>query len=168
VHNGLRRSILSATYSTPALVLGKSTSPTAGQRKELDIERIKSEYLWTTQILRNPHTWHGEWAHLGSQSLRGYCSGRLGRHFCNLVAQNPSRRRESDSTETGTFTAGRESLRGAPGADSTPLEVHHKSFRSQSREGTEQNLITLCFDCHAHAHHRTEYLRRSRSERPLD
>ena len=43
VHNGLRRSILSATYSTPALVLGKSTSPTAGQRKELDIERIKSE-----------------------------------------------------------------------------------------------------------------------------
>src|SRR5207245_7229254 len=91
-----------------------------------------------------------------------------GGYFCNLVAQNPSRRRESDSNETGTFTAGRESLRGAPGADSTPLEVHHKRFRSQSREGTEQKLIALCFDCHAHAHHRTEYLRRSRSERPLD
>src|SRR6266568_6967953 len=65
------------------------------------------------------------------------------------------RRRESDSTETGISTAGRESLRGAPGADSTPLEVHHKRFRSQSREGTEQKLIALCFDCHAHAHHRT-------------
>ncbi|PYV65677.1 MAG: hypothetical protein DMG97_31605 [Acidobacteria bacterium] len=47
----------------------------------------------------------------------------------------------------------------------TNLEVHHKRFRSQSGEDTEQNLITLCFDCHAHAHHRTEYLRRSRSER---
>jgi 5-methylcytosine-specific restriction endonuclease McrA len=35
----------------------------------------------------------------------------------------------------------------------TNLEVHHKRFRSQSGEDTEQNLITLCFDCHAHTHH---------------
>jgi hypothetical protein len=44
VQKVLHFSILSATYSRPALVLGKSTSPTAGQRKELDIERIRIEY----------------------------------------------------------------------------------------------------------------------------
>ena len=32
------------------------------------------------------------------------------------------------------------------------LEVHHKQFRSQSGEDSEQNLITLCTACHATAH----------------
>jgi 5-methylcytosine-specific restriction endonuclease McrA len=32
------------------------------------------------------------------------------------------------------------------------LEVHHKEFRSQSGEDSEQNLITLCNACHAAAH----------------
>jgi 5-methylcytosine-specific restriction endonuclease McrA len=34
------------------------------------------------------------------------------------------------------------------------LEVHHKEFRSQSGDDSEENLITLCADCHARAHNR--------------
>jgi 5-methylcytosine-specific restriction endonuclease McrA len=32
------------------------------------------------------------------------------------------------------------------------LEVHHQQFRSQSGEDTEENLITLCANCHSVAH----------------
>ena len=32
------------------------------------------------------------------------------------------------------------------------LEVHHKRFRSHSGDDSEENLITLCFTCHASAH----------------
>src|SRR5205814_7425963 len=32
------------------------------------------------------------------------------------------------------------------------LEVHHKQFRSHSGGDQEDNLITLCFDCHASTH----------------
>ena len=32
------------------------------------------------------------------------------------------------------------------------LEVHHKEFRSQSGDDSEQNLITLCTTCHASVH----------------
>jgi 5-methylcytosine-specific restriction endonuclease McrA len=32
------------------------------------------------------------------------------------------------------------------------LEVHHKDFRSHSGEDSEENLITLCNDCHAAVH----------------
>jgi 5-methylcytosine-specific restriction endonuclease McrA len=32
------------------------------------------------------------------------------------------------------------------------LEVHHKEFRSQAGDDSEQNLITLCAGCHAEAH----------------
>jgi 5-methylcytosine-specific restriction endonuclease McrA len=35
----------------------------------------------------------------------------------------------------------------------TNLEVHHKEFRSHSGADSEENLITLCADCHAIAHH---------------
>jgi len=34
----------------------------------------------------------------------------------------------------------------------TNLEVHHQEFRSHSGEDTEDNLITLCNDCHARLH----------------
>src|SRR2546422_657489 len=34
----------------------------------------------------------------------------------------------------------------------TNLEVHHKQFRSHSGEDDEQNLITLCLNCHSSAH----------------
>ena len=33
------------------------------------------------------------------------------------------------------------------------LEVHHKEFRSQSGDDSEQNLITLCAACHATVHY---------------
>jgi len=33
------------------------------------------------------------------------------------------------------------------------LEVHHKKFRGQSGDDSEQNLITLCFVCHDIVHH---------------
>lgn len=32
------------------------------------------------------------------------------------------------------------------------LEVHHQEFRSQSGNDSEENLITLCDDCHTLAH----------------
>jgi 5-methylcytosine-specific restriction endonuclease McrA len=32
------------------------------------------------------------------------------------------------------------------------LEVHHKAFRSQSGDDSEENLITLCVRCHAATH----------------
>jgi 5-methylcytosine-specific restriction endonuclease McrA len=34
------------------------------------------------------------------------------------------------------------------------LEVHHKEFRSQSGDDSEENLITLCAECHALIHKR--------------
>jgi ATP-dependent DNA helicase RecQ len=32
------------------------------------------------------------------------------------------------------------------------LEVHHKEFRSQSGDDSEENLITLCTSCHDVVH----------------
>jgi 5-methylcytosine-specific restriction endonuclease McrA len=32
------------------------------------------------------------------------------------------------------------------------LEVHHKQFRSHSGADSDQNLITLCTDCHTATH----------------
>jgi 5-methylcytosine-specific restriction endonuclease McrA len=32
------------------------------------------------------------------------------------------------------------------------LEVHHKKFRSQSGDDSEENLITLCAECHSRIH----------------
>jgi 5-methylcytosine-specific restriction endonuclease McrA len=33
------------------------------------------------------------------------------------------------------------------------LEIHHKEFRSHSGHNSEENLITLCTQCHAGGHH---------------
>jgi len=35
------------------------------------------------------------------------------------------------------------------------LEVHHKQFRSQRGQDSEENLITLCVSCHASRHGRS-------------
>jgi 5-methylcytosine-specific restriction endonuclease McrA len=35
----------------------------------------------------------------------------------------------------------------------TNLTVHHQRYRSHSGADTEQNLITLCADCHSEVHH---------------
>ena len=32
------------------------------------------------------------------------------------------------------------------------LEVHHKTFRSHAGHDSEENLITLCIECHADIH----------------
>ncbi|MGO9539970.1 MAG: HNH endonuclease [Terriglobales bacterium] len=32
------------------------------------------------------------------------------------------------------------------------LEVHHRQFRSHSGSDSEENLITLCADCHHKSH----------------
>ena len=34
------------------------------------------------------------------------------------------------------------------------LQVHHQKFRSQSGGDEEQNLVTLCADCHTRIHYR--------------
>jgi 5-methylcytosine-specific restriction endonuclease McrA len=36
------------------------------------------------------------------------------------------------------------------------LEVHHVEFRSHSGDDSEQNLITLCTECHATIHRGTK------------
>jgi 5-methylcytosine-specific restriction endonuclease McrA len=42
------------------------------------------------------------------------------------------------------------------------LEVHHREFRSHSGADSEENLITLCVDCHRRAHGlRDDSVRRS-------
>jgi 5-methylcytosine-specific restriction endonuclease McrA len=33
------------------------------------------------------------------------------------------------------------------------LEIHHKQFRSHSGDDSEENLITLCAECHDAIHH---------------
>ena len=33
------------------------------------------------------------------------------------------------------------------------LEVHHKEFRSHSGTDSDENLITLCNNCHSALHH---------------
>ena len=32
------------------------------------------------------------------------------------------------------------------------LEIHHRKFRSQSGDDSEENLVTLCAKCHASIH----------------
>jgi len=32
------------------------------------------------------------------------------------------------------------------------LQIHHQTFRSRSGDDSEQNLITLCCECHANVH----------------
>ncbi len=36
------------------------------------------------------------------------------------------------------------------------LEVHHREFRSQGGNDSEENLITLCAGCHSLVHSRAE------------
>ncbi len=43
------------------------------------------------------------------------------------------------------------------------LEIHHRKFRSQSGDDSEENLITLCSQCHAQIHHRYHTTTRIRS-----
>jgi len=68
----------------------------------------------------------------------------------NLFADSMTRNQWSACYEAGYASTG-DRLCQACGAMRN-LEVHHKIFRSQTGEDTEQNLITLCFDCHAQAH----------------
>ena len=35
------------------------------------------------------------------------------------------------------------------------LQVHHIQFRSRSGSDTEENLITLCADCHGRVHQKS-------------
>ncbi|MBZ5574529.1 MAG: HNH endonuclease [Acidobacteriia bacterium] len=36
------------------------------------------------------------------------------------------------------------------------LEVHHKEFRSQSGDDSDENLITVCTTCHNNLHSKIE------------
>jgi 5-methylcytosine-specific restriction endonuclease McrA len=38
------------------------------------------------------------------------------------------------------------------------LEIHHKGFRSHSRHDSEENLITLCTQCHVGVHHNLNHI----------
>ena len=38
------------------------------------------------------------------------------------------------------------------------LEIHHKRFRSHSGHDSEENLITLCTQCHTGVHHNLNHI----------
>jgi 5-methylcytosine-specific restriction endonuclease McrA len=38
------------------------------------------------------------------------------------------------------------------------LEVHHQQLRSRSGDDVEQNLITLCAECHARTHRNSDLM----------
>jgi len=38
------------------------------------------------------------------------------------------------------------------------LEIHHKGFRSHSGHDSEENLITLCTQCHTGVHHNLNHI----------
>ena len=63
---------------------------------------------------------------------------RLDRISCEILRQRVLRRDRWRCQSCGTMSN---------------LEVHHKQFRSHSGHDSEENLITLCTQCHAGVHH---------------
>src|SRR5437870_6320045 len=66
--------------------------------------------------------------------------------------QAPIRLQEENYRELRKQVLRRDGWRCQVCGSMTNLEVHHKQFRSHSGEDDEQNLITLCFNCHSSAH----------------
>jgi len=69
-----------------------------------------------------------------------------------LPKQPPIRLEQQDYQNLREQVLRRDSWRCQLCGSMTNLEVHHKQFRSHSGGDQEDNLITLCFDCHASTH----------------
>ena len=71
-----------------------------------------------------------------------------------LQKEEPFRLENRDYQELRTRVLRRDGWRCQLCGSMTNLEVHHQQFRSQSGADSEDNLITLCTDCHSSVHDR--------------
>jgi 5-methylcytosine-specific restriction endonuclease McrA len=70
-----------------------------------------------------------------------------------IAAKNPRFRLDSESyRELHRRVLERDGWRCQVCGSMQNLQVHHLKFRSQSGGDEEQNLITLCAECHARMH----------------
>jgi 5-methylcytosine-specific restriction endonuclease McrA len=70
----------------------------------------------------------------------------------SLQKQAPFRLRGRDYEELRQHVLRRDGWRCQFCGSRSSLEVHHQHFRSHSGEDTDENLITLCANCHSVAH----------------
>ena len=74
-----------------------------------------------------------------------------------IPAKNPRLRLDSESyQELHRQVLERDGWRCQVCGSMQLLQVHHFKFRSQSGGDVEQNLITLCAECHAQAHRKAK------------
>ena len=71
--------------------------------------------------------------------------------------QAPVRLEEQDYHELRQRVLRRDEWRCQFCGSMTNLEIHHRQFRSHSGEDCENNLITLCANCHALSHVLSNY-----------
>ena len=71
-----------------------------------------------------------------------------------LQKEEPFRVENRDYQELRTRVLRRDGWRCQLCGSMTNLEAHHQQFRSHSGADSEDNLITLCTDCHSSMHHR--------------
>jgi 5-methylcytosine-specific restriction endonuclease McrA len=69
-----------------------------------------------------------------------------------ITKQGPIRLEEQSYRELRKQILRRDGWRCQLCGSMTNLEVHHQQFRSHSGEDREENLITLCFNCHFSTH----------------
>jgi 5-methylcytosine-specific restriction endonuclease McrA len=69
-----------------------------------------------------------------------------------LQKQVPVKLATRDYEELRKCVLGRDGWRCQLCGSMTNLEVHHQQFRSQSGADSEDNLITLCSNCHSSIH----------------
>jgi 5-methylcytosine-specific restriction endonuclease McrA len=69
-----------------------------------------------------------------------------------ITKQAPIRLEEESYRELRKQVLRRDGWRCQLCGSMTNLEVHHKQFRSHSGNDQEENLITLCFNCHFSTH----------------
>jgi 5-methylcytosine-specific restriction endonuclease McrA len=74
----------------------------------------------------------------------------------NLLKQMPVRLDDREYQRLRERVLRRDAWRCQFCGSMTNLEVHHQRFRSHSGPDHEDNLITLCNDCHSAAHRRQE------------
>ena len=72
----------------------------------------------------------------------------------DLLKRPPIRLEESEYQQVRERVLRRDGWRCQFCGSMTNLEVHHQEFRSHSGNDTEQNLITLCHECHSAEHRR--------------
>jgi 5-methylcytosine-specific restriction endonuclease McrA len=70
----------------------------------------------------------------------------------DLLKRSPIRLEEVNYQQLRKRVLRRDSWRCQLCGSMTNLEVHHQQFRSHSGPDEEDNLITLCNDCHSAEH----------------